>query len=129
MNRILFGTFAVGMLFAVGQALQCYYCAIGLGKLCITSEVTCKEGEQCFSGTGEAVGFVPVKMKGCLATKDCNQVDMVSLGDNSTTLYAMNKTCCAVDLCNSAPSLTAPSLFPVTMATFCASLLMSRTLV
>lgn len=36
------------------QALECYKCSLGIGSLCITTKTTCKNGELCFSGVGEA---------------------------------------------------------------------------
>lgn len=37
-----------------GQGLQCYNCKFGFGDLCITSKITCKADEQCYSGVGKA---------------------------------------------------------------------------
>ncbi|KAG5843061.1 hypothetical protein ANANG_G00184490 [Anguilla anguilla] len=128
MNRILLGIFAVGLLFTIGHALQCYNCDVGFGSLCITTKITCPAGEQCFSGKGKAAGFVPITQKGCLAVADCNKVSNVPLFDNHT-IFSMNRTCCNQDLCNSSPRLAAPALLPLTVATISASLLMSRTLV
>ncbi|KAJ8334970.1 hypothetical protein SKAU_G00406090 [Synaphobranchus kaupii] len=128
MSRIILGIFAVGLLFAVGQALQCYKCDFGIGSLCITTKETCKEGEQCYSGEGKAAHVVPIKTKGCLPIAECNKVTDLPLIDNAT-IYTIEKTCCSEDLCNSAPNLPAPVLLPLTMATLSASLLMSRTLV
>ncbi|XP_064205097.1 lymphocyte antigen 6 complex locus protein G6d [Anguilla rostrata] len=128
MNRILLGIFAVVLLFTIGHALQCYNCDLGLASLCITTKITCKTGEQCFSGKGKAVGFVPITQKGCLADAECNKVSNVTFGDNHA-VYTTNRTCCNQDLCNSSPRLAAPALLPLTVATISASLLMSRTLV
>ncbi|KAM4538915.1 sperm acrosome membrane-associated protein 4-like [Odontesthes bonariensis] len=117
MNRV-FILFAVGLCFAVGQALQCYKCSIGFGDLCITSKTTCNEGEHCFSGTGKAAGFLDIKMKGCLETAKCNKTEDVNFPSSSsnTTLYKMTKMCCNSDLCNAAPGLPGVSVLSLTLA-------------
>ncbi|XP_030268808.1 sperm acrosome membrane-associated protein 4-like [Sparus aurata] len=118
MNRMILQIFAVGICFAIGQALQCYKCKIGIGELCFTSKTTCESGEQCFSGVGTAVGFVDIKSKGCLAVADCNKTKEVQFPGataNSTTAYSMTKTCCNTDLCNAAPGL--PSGLSLALAT------------
>ncbi|KAJ8373163.1 hypothetical protein AAFF_G00270690 [Aldrovandia affinis] len=128
MNRILLSIFAATLLFAAGHALQCYKCDIGIWNLCITSKVTCNEGEQCFSGEGKAVKVFPVIMKGCLKTMDCNKETSVPVFDNHT-IYKMNKTCCAEDLCNAAPGLPVIAPFSLTLATLTASLVLTGSLV
>ncbi|KAI1902415.1 hypothetical protein AGOR_G00044520 [Albula goreensis] len=128
MSRILLSIFAVGLLFAIGQALECYKCDVGLWNLCITSKTTCKAGEQCFSGEGKAAKVLSIKMKGCLATAECNKVTQVPFFDNHT-IYTMNKTCCAEDLCNAAPGLPSMVPFSLTLATLTASLALTGALV
>ncbi|KAJ8267441.1 hypothetical protein COCON_G00126130 [Conger conger] len=128
MNRILLGIFAAGLLFAFGHTLQCYKCDVGIAGVCITRKETCEDGELCFSGEGQAASFIPINLKGCLKSDECNKVTDVSPFGNQT-IYSMNKTCCSVDLCNFAPSLSSPILLPIAMATLSTSLLMSRTLV
>ncbi|XP_004549037.1 sperm acrosome membrane-associated protein 4 [Maylandia zebra] len=102
MNRVILQLFAVGLCFAIAQALVCYQCAIGIGSLCVTSEKTCASGELCYSGVGKAIGFVDIKMKGCLAVAKCNKTEDVDFGTNRT-VYKMTKTCCNTNLCNAAP--------------------------
>ncbi|XP_067281299.1 lymphocyte antigen 6 complex locus protein G6d [Pseudorasbora parva] len=107
MNKIIFCLFAVVLYFAVGQALQCYKCDLGVGSLCFTTKTTCDAGQHCFSGVGKAAGFVDIKMKGCLELAKCNKTEQVSFPSNSSskvTFYTMEKTCCSTDLCNSALS-------------------------
>ncbi|XP_070777752.1 sperm acrosome membrane-associated protein 4-like [Enoplosus armatus] len=130
MNRIILQLFAVGFCFAIGQALQCYKCSLGIGDLCITTKTTCDSGEQCFSGVGKAVGFVDIKRKGCLKVSECNQtkeVNFPATDANSTTLYTMTKTCCETDLCNAAPGLPGHSglslAFAIVTALFVANVL------
>ncbi|CAL1583361.1 unnamed protein product [Knipowitschia caucasica] len=44
-------------------------------------------------------------MKGCLESSKCNKTENVNfLASGNTTAYAMTKTCCSTDLCNSAPA-------------------------
>ncbi|XP_051728863.1 lymphocyte antigen 6 complex locus protein G6d [Ctenopharyngodon idella] len=103
MNKIIFGFFAVFLYFAVGQSLECYDCKLGLGSLCYTTKKTCDAGQQCFSGLGTAVGFVDIKMKGCLEVSKCNKTEQETLFSNSSAkIYQITKTCCSTDLCNSA---------------------------
>ncbi|XP_041812060.1 prostate stem cell antigen [Chelmon rostratus] len=118
MNRIILQLFAIGFCFAIGQALQCYKCKIGLWDLCITSTTTCESGEQCYSGVGTAVGFMDLKMKGCLAVAECNQTKEVNFPSSSSnsTVYVMTKTCCGTDLCNAAPGLPGTSRLSLTLA-------------
>jgi len=119
MNRIILQLFAIGFCYALGQALQCYECKIGLWRLCITSKTTCKDGELCYSGVGKAAKVVEIKMKGCLETSKCNKTEDVTFpGDeNSTTIYSMTKTCCEGDLCNAAPGLPGTSGLSLALAT------------
>ncbi|KAM9339776.1 sperm acrosome membrane-associated protein 4-like [Symphorus nematophorus] len=131
MNRIILSIFAVGFIFAVGQALQCYKCSIGVGDLCITTKTTCESGEHCFSGIGTAAGVLDIKMKGCLKVADCNQTKEVNLpasSSNSTSVYSMTKTCCETDLCNAAPGLPGASGLGLALATVTA-LFLANTLV
>ncbi|XP_034066269.1 prostate stem cell antigen [Gymnodraco acuticeps] len=121
MNRIILQLLAVGFCFAVGQALQCYKCTLGFGDVCITTKTTCKNGEHCFSGNGEAVGFVDIKKKGCLVLAKCNLTENTNLPDSisssNTTVYKMTKTCCSTDLCNAAPGLPGASGVSLALAT------------
>nr|XP_040045260.1 uncharacterized protein spaca4l [Gasterosteus aculeatus aculeatus] len=118
MNRIILQLVAVGFCFAVVQALQCYECKFGLGDLCATSKVTCKSGEQCFSGVGEAVGFVNIKMKGCLALDKCNKTEDTTFpGFTNATVYKMTRTCCPTDLGTAAPALRGSCGWSLTFAT------------
>nr|XP_020452953.1 sperm acrosome membrane-associated protein 4-like [Monopterus albus] len=105
MNRVVLPLLAVAFCFAVGQALQCYKCDIGLWKFCLTTKVTCDANELCYTGSGKAAGFLPIVRKGCLATDQCNKTEEVHFPSNSTTVYTMNKMCCSGDLCNAAPGL------------------------
>ncbi|XP_008289768.1 sperm acrosome membrane-associated protein 4-like [Stegastes partitus] len=106
MNRIILQLIAVGICFAIGQALQCYKCDIGIGDICLTSKTTCGSGEHCFNGVGKAAGFLDIKMKGCLKEAECNKTEQVNFpSSGNTTVYAMTKTCCDTDLCNAAPGL------------------------
>ncbi|XP_077446456.1 sperm acrosome membrane-associated protein 4-like [Stigmatopora argus] len=116
MNRILLQIVAVGVFFAVGQALQCYECKIGFWNLCITNKVMCAQGERCFSGKGKAAGFVDVSMKGCLALKKCNTTEDVNFPSSSnSSIYKMTKTCCIGDLCNAAPGVSSSVLVVTTI--------------
>ncbi|XP_073340150.1 lymphocyte antigen-6, epidermis [Pagrus major] len=120
MNRTILQIFAVGICFAIGQALQCYKCTIGVGDLCITSTITCESGEHCYSGEGKAAGVVDIKRKGCLAVAECNKTKDVNIpgtSANSTTLYSLTKTCCDTDLCNAAPGLPGTSGLSLALAT------------
>ncbi|XP_070840226.1 sperm acrosome membrane-associated protein 4-like [Chaetodon trifascialis] len=130
MNRIILQLFAIGFCFAIGQALQCYKCAIGIGELCLTTKTTCDSGELCFSGEGKAVGFLDLKMKGCLAVAECNQTKNVDFPttSNSSTVYSMTKMCCDTDLCNAAPGLPGTSGLSLALATITA-LFIANTLV
>ncbi|XP_077404757.1 lymphocyte antigen 6 complex locus protein G6d-like [Vanacampus margaritifer] len=117
MNRIVLQLFAVGVCFALGHALQCYECKIGFWNLCVTKVVTCAEGEHCYSGNGTAVGFVDIKMKGCLAKAECNATKDVNFSPSSnTTIYKLTKTCCNHNLCNSAPVISGGPLVFATVA-------------
>ncbi|XP_068603313.1 sperm acrosome membrane-associated protein 4-like [Brachionichthys hirsutus] len=121
MNRIILSVFAVGFCFAIGQALQCYKCDIGLFNLCITSEVTCESGEQCFSGAGEAAGIFSITRKGCLAVADCNKTSEVTVpGDSNATIFNIFNTCCNTNLCNAAPGLPGTSSLALALATIAA---------
>ncbi|TRY65751.1 hypothetical protein DNTS_005586 [Danionella cerebrum] len=104
MNKVIFASFAVALCFAVGQALQCYECKLGFWDFCITTKKTCDAGQQCFSGSGVAVGsLLKLKTKGCLDVNKCNKTEQTNFTSSSSTeLYQLNKTCCATDLCNSA---------------------------
>ncbi|GAA6235554.1 sperm acrosome membrane-associated protein 4-like [Lates japonicus] len=124
MNRVILQLLAVGFCFAIGQALQCYECKLGLWNLCLTSKVTCNSGEHCFSGEGEAAGFVNIKMKGCLAVAECNKTKEVNFNSGSnSTVYSMTKTCCSTDLCNAAPGLPGASGVNLAFASVAALLL------
>ncbi|XP_072304263.1 sperm acrosome membrane-associated protein 4-like [Eucyclogobius newberryi] len=104
MNRLVLLLWAVTFCFAADTGLRCYECTLGLGSLCLTTETTCKVGEQCFSGKGKAAG-VTVTMKGCLAVAECNKTTDVNFpSSGNTTIYKMTKTCCDSNLCNSAPA-------------------------
>ncbi|KAF4100050.1 sperm acrosome membrane-associated protein 4 [Onychostoma macrolepis] len=103
MNKIVLGIFAVTLYFAVGQALQCYECKVGLWDLCFTTKQPCGNNEHCYSGVGKAGGFVDIKKKGCLEVAKCNNTEKVHFPTNGSTIYHMTKTCCSTDLCNSAP--------------------------
>ncbi|XP_077599676.1 lymphocyte antigen 6 complex locus protein G6d-like [Stigmatopora nigra] len=116
MNRILLQIVAVGVFFAVGQALQCYECKIGFWNLCITKKVMCAQGERCFSGKGKAARFVDISMKGCLAVNDCNKTYDVNFPSTSnSTLYKITKTCCNSNLCNAAPGVSSSAMVVTTI--------------
>ncbi|XP_004073814.1 sperm acrosome membrane-associated protein 4 [Oryzias latipes] len=128
MNKLLF-LFAAGLCFAVGQTLQCYKCDIGFWNLCITSKITCKDGEHCFSGLGTAAKYLDIKMKGCLVVASCNQTEDVNFPSNSnTSVYKMTKTCCNSDLCNGAPRLPGGTSLSLAVAVMSA-LITARVLV
>ncbi|XP_061675232.1 sperm acrosome membrane-associated protein 4-like [Syngnathoides biaculeatus] len=117
MNRIILQLFAVGVCFAIGQALECYECKIGFWNLCITKKITCETGQECFTGKGSAAGFVDVTMKGCLAKNECNSSKDVNFPSSSnTTIYKMKKTCCNTHLCNGAPGILGGSLVLASVA-------------
>ncbi|KAM3596760.1 uncharacterized protein V6R79_020198 [Siganus canaliculatus] len=120
MNRVILQLFAVGFCFAVGQALECYKCKVGLWDVCFTTKTTCSSGEQCYSGVGKAVGAIDIKTKGCLAVANCNQTKEVNFPSNSTTVYTLTKTCCDYDLCNAAPGLPGTSGLSLAVATITA---------
>ncbi|XP_054462220.1 sperm acrosome membrane-associated protein 4 [Anoplopoma fimbria] len=122
MNRIILQLFAVGFCFAVVQALKCYKCSIGFGDLCLTSEITCTGGDQCFSGVGKAAGVLDIKTKGCLAVDMCNKTKEVNFptSGSNTTVYTLTKTCCSTDLCNAAPGLPGTSVLNLALATITA---------
>ncbi|XP_028317818.1 prostate stem cell antigen-like [Gouania willdenowi] len=104
MNKVVLLLQAFGFCFALSQALMCYECKIGIADLCITKETTCEVGEHCFSGEGKAVGFLPLKMKGCLKTDKCNLTRDESFPFiSNSSVYSMTKTCCETNLCNAAP--------------------------
>ncbi|XP_072529638.1 sperm acrosome membrane-associated protein 4-like [Salminus brasiliensis] len=128
MNRTLLSIFAVALCFTAAHTLRCYECKIGFWNLCMTSEITCSTGDQCYTGTGKAVGFIELKMKGCLAEPLCNKTSDVNFPSSSnTTVYKMTKTCCNSDLCNAAPGL---SLHTLTLAlTSFTSVLIAKALV
>ncbi|XP_029370805.1 sperm acrosome membrane-associated protein 4-like [Echeneis naucrates] len=130
MNRIILQLFAVGFCFAVGQALQCYKCKLGIWNLCITSITTCEEGEHCFNGVGHAVSFMNITMKGCLKVADCNQTKEVNFptSTSNSTAYSMTKTCCTTNLCNAAPGLPGAAGVSLAFATV-ATLLAANILV
>nr|XP_019957966.1 PREDICTED: sperm acrosome membrane-associated protein 4-like [Paralichthys olivaceus] len=123
MNRVILQLVAVGFCFAIGQALQCYKCKLGVLNLCITSEITCTAGEICFSGVGTAASFMDIKMKGCLAQGECNKTKEVNFpSDSNSTFYTMTKTCCSTDFCNGAPGLPGASGLTLAFATISALL-------
>ncbi|KAM4549504.1 lymphocyte antigen 6G6e-like [Fundulus diaphanus] len=121
---------AVGLCFAVGQALQCYKCPLGFWDLCITTKTTCESGEVCYNGVGGSgesliskrsnqeimslpdlsltFSAIKIKTKGCIKVANCNTTERVTFGSN-TTFYALTKTCCNTDLCNMAPGLPGAS--------------------
>ncbi|KAG7261880.1 hypothetical protein CRUP_006296 [Coryphaenoides rupestris] len=131
MNGIILRIFAAGLVVAVGHALQCYKCDIGIFSLCATSKEVCATGEQCYSGVGTAAGFVEVKMKGCLPVADCNKTMDTNLPGtlSNTTVYSMTKTCCNMDLCNAAPPAGSRlALLPLGLASLTSLLLTSALL-
>lgn len=129
MKRIVLQLVAVGLCFAVGQALQCYKCKIGFFNLCFTTKTTCESGQHCFNGEGKAVGFVDVTTKGCLNVADCNKTNEVNFPESSsnTTVYTLTKTCCDTDLCNGGPGLPAASGLSLALATL-TTLFIARTM-
>ncbi|XP_062291663.1 sperm acrosome membrane-associated protein 4 [Scomber scombrus] len=118
MNRVILQLVAVGFCFALGQALQCYECKIGIWNLCLTTKTTCDEGKHCFSGVGKAAKVVDIKTKGCLAVAECNQTKEVNFpsGSNNSVVYSLNKTCCSNDLCNNAPGVPGTTVLPLALA-------------
>lgn len=61
-------------------------------------------------------------MKGCLAVADCNQTKDTNFpsSDSNATVYTMTKTCCNMDLCNTAPGLPGASGLSLALATITA---------
>uniref|UniRef100_A0A3Q3XAI8 UPAR/Ly6 domain-containing protein n=1 Tax=Mola mola TaxID=94237 RepID=A0A3Q3XAI8_MOLML len=112
------------------QALECYKCSLGIGSLCITSKTTCKSGEQCFSGVGEAASVINIKMKGCLPVTKCNMTEDTNFpsSNSNATVYSMTKMCCNTNLCNAAPGLPGASALSLALASISA-LLVARVLV
>ncbi|MBN3297006.1 SACA4 protein, partial [Amia calva] len=96
------------------QGLQCYEC-LGFYNLCVTLTTTCSSGQSCFQGRGQAAGFVDIIQRGCLANANCNQLSNVTF--QGATLYKMNKTCCATDLCNAAPATHISALSAIAVVT------------
>ncbi|XP_074543223.1 sperm acrosome membrane-associated protein 4-like [Halichoeres trimaculatus] len=118
MNRIILQLFAVGFCFALGHALRCYECKLGVLSVCITTKTTCESGEHCFSGVGQAAGFLDIHMKGCLKEDKCNKTSQVNFPSSSnSTVYTMTKTCCNTELCNTAPGLPGTSALGLALAT------------
>ncbi|XP_057684351.1 sperm acrosome membrane-associated protein 4-like isoform X2 [Corythoichthys intestinalis] len=127
MNRIIFQLVVVGVLFAVGQALKCYSCSIGYWNKCVTTEMTCPDGERCYSGKGKADNVEDAAMKGCAAVEVCGTTvdeEFTPEGGTATT-YKMKKICCTTDLCNAAPGVSSSALVLSTIA----ALLMAHILV
>ncbi|XP_020515791.1 sperm acrosome membrane-associated protein 4 [Labrus bergylta] len=122
MNRIILQLFAVGFCFALGQALQCYNCKLGIFNLCITTKKTCDSGDHCFSGKGTAAGFLDITTKGCLKVAECNKTKEVNFpnSDSNSTVYSLTKTCCDSDLCNAAPGLPGSTGLSLTLTTITA---------
>ncbi|CAL8396611.1 unnamed protein product [Gadus morhua 'NCC'] len=125
MNGIIIRVFAAGLFIAVAHALRCYKCDSGIGGLCLTGEMTCAAGEQCFSGKAESIGFVPIKTKGCLKTDQCNKTSNTAIGSTNVTVYKGLKTCCDTDLCNAAPGASGLPLLPLLLASFTSLLMVS----
>ncbi|KAJ8354535.1 hypothetical protein SKAU_G00221020 [Synaphobranchus kaupii] len=121
MNGVVVGGFTLALIVALGHALECYKCDIGFWDLCITTKTTCSPDEQCFSGVGQAARVIDIKMKGCLKPDECDQESTVEFSPNNT-IYTMNKTCCATDLCNHAPGHLRLSPVTLTLATLASML-------
>ncbi|KAG5856603.1 hypothetical protein ANANG_G00009670 [Anguilla anguilla] len=121
MNRVIVCVFTVALIFALGHSLECYKCDIGFWQLCFTSRTTCSPGEKCFRGVGQAAHVIDIMKKGCLKQDECDQVSTVEFFANRT-IYTMNNTCCATDLCNHAPGLRWLSPVSLTLATLASML-------
>ncbi|KAM6904140.1 sperm acrosome membrane-associated protein 4-like [Lycodopsis pacificus] len=121
MNKMILQLLAVGLCFAVVQSLECYECPVGLWNLCMTSKTTCPSGEVCYSGVGEAAGFLKIKRKGCMKVTECNKTENVNFpASSNTTIYTITKTCCSINLCNAAPGLPGASGLSLALATITA---------
>lgn len=67
------------------------------------------------------VGFVNIKMKGCLALDKCNKTEDTTFpGTSNATVYKMTRTCCPTDLCNAAPALPGSCGLSLALATITA---------
>ncbi|CAK6961603.1 protein Bouncer [Scomber scombrus] len=95
--------------------LPCYYSPILENKWKFELiETECPPDEVCFKGNGCYGNHSALSLRGCMAEKNCSQVD--SLQVRGTT-YDMSYTCCDRPYCNSCQSVTAKLSITVTLVT------------
>ncbi|KAG7523319.1 hypothetical protein JOB18_043887 [Solea senegalensis] len=92
--------------------LHCYYSPILEKKEKFKLIVTeCPPDELCFKADGRYGNHSALTARGCMAKKDCSQVDEIRL---KGTVYTMSYACCDGPYCNSCLVTTA-SLLTITM--------------